>query len=222
MASPVHYKRTNQLYGRKKMKTSIARLASVMTISLILVAAPSLLFAGKNSLKLSSANAIEAPAQTVLVAAKNQNVLTAVNVDKEKKPKKDKKHDPPAPATPSVAVHFCSNDPYNGSVCDPVNNAFDINTTRDVTILSELSNVTGAHTEELRFILPNGDLYQSMTTTFDTTTGQGLQPDTELPTVSNILPVAGTWIQMRAIRGAWTVQVYLDGQLMNSYTLNFF
>lgn len=131
-----------------------------------------------------------------------------------------KKH-PPAPAAPVATIHFCGNDVYSSAICDPADNAFSVNTTRDITMFVSWQNVTGTHVQKLVFIMPNGDPYQAISTTFDTTTGQGLQAITP-PTVSNVLPVSGTWIQQRGITGAWTVQIFLDDVYITQTTLNFF
>ncbi len=76
-----------------------------------------------------------------------------------------------------------------------------MNTTRDLTIFVAWQNVTGAHVQKIVFIMPTGDPYQAISTSFDTVTGQGLQSQNPV-TVANVLPVSGTWIQQRAIVGA--------------------
>ncbi|HYN16285.1 MAG TPA: hypothetical protein VES66_10920 [Terriglobales bacterium] len=64
-------------------------------------------------------------------------------------------------------------------------------------------NAAGKHTQQIKFLLPKGETYQIMETKFE---GNGPQ--------SSVLPVAGTWIQAKELTGRWTVQVYLDGQLV--------
>jgi hypothetical protein len=109
-----------------------------------------------------------------------------------------------------VSVSFCADNHCN-------KDTFPILGVNQIDILTTWRNISaGDHVQDLKLILPNGDVYQVLHTEFTTaaakrhgrvkalTTGSGHSLDT-------VLPVRGTWIQQFSLAGAWTVQVSLDG-----------
>ena len=109
-----------------------------------------------------------------------------------------------------VSVSFCADNHCN-------RDAFPILGVNQIDILTTWRNLSaGDHVQDIKLILPNGDVYQVLHTEFTTTaanphgrvralsTGGGHSLDT-------VLPVRGTWIQQFSLAGEWKVQVSLDG-----------
>ncbi len=95
---------------------------------------------------------------------------------------------------PSATLSIC------GQTCGTT---FHIDQVHALTAIVNWRNAAGKHTQQIKFLLPKGETYQIMETKFE---GNGPQ--------TSVLPVAGTWIQAKELTGKWTVQVYLDGQLV--------
>ena len=102
---------------------------------------------------------------------------------------------------PSASVSIC------GQTCG---STFHIDQVHALTVIVNWRNAAGKHTQQVKFLLPKGETYQIMETKFE---GNGPQ--------SSVLPVAGTWIQAKELTGKWTVQVYLDGQLVTQSGFTF-
>jgi hypothetical protein len=94
---------------------------------------------------------------------------------------------------------------------------FSVATIRDLSLGVEWQNVPGGtHTQEIALVQPNGVVYQSVSHGFsipDGTTGPS--------SVSDVIPVAGTFITQRSLTGQWSVQVSLDGKPIASQTFQF-
>jgi len=119
---------------------------------------------------------------------------------------------PPAPSPfPAAVISFCG---VSGSGCTS-GGAFRLATLRDLQITVQWQNlVAGTHTQTLDVLLPNGTLYQTFQHSFEIAEGA---PGSI--TVSDTLPVAGSFITQRSLTGAWQVEVALDGQVFTSQTI---
>jgi len=93
-------------------------------------------------------------------------------------------------ATLSICAQRCSS-------------TFHIDQVHALSAIVNWRNLTGKHTQQIKFLLPKGETYQIIETKLE---GNGPQ--------TSVLPVAGTWIQAKELTGKWMVQVYLDGQLV--------
>lgn len=116
------------------------------------------------------------------------------------------------------------------TACETGAGRFDLNDVSDLYVCVAFPGLSGTYAEQLTFILPDGNVYQTMTVPFMT-------PDMSLGTdpafefggrqwqatrarrgadgetlVTARLPVAGTFITQYTLAGLWTVQVRLDGQ----------
>ena len=127
-------------------------------------------------------------------------------------------------ASPAASIFFCEN---NNVQCRTDLNRFDLASIRDLYVFAAWKQVSGAHTQKIRFLLPDGNLYQVLETKFTTqavSQTQGVQaavPSRGEPTVVAMLPVAGTHITQRALVGTWTVELFLDGNLITRTQLVF-
>ena len=113
----------------------------------------------------------------------------------------------PADAPGTAAVSFCNAAQTN---CQSQSANFSMTTSNipDLNIKVDWASVLpGAHSQEIRLVMPNGDLFQRLQDTFMVTTnGNGTA------TVNRNIPIAGSFISQRQITGGWKVQVSLDGK----------
>ncbi|HYD16424.1 MAG TPA: hypothetical protein VEB03_00305 [Candidatus Nanoarchaeia archaeon] len=92
--------------------------------------------------------------------------------------------------------------------------SFSVRKTRDVFIRTNWFGLkAGAHEQKTVLTLPDGSVYQSFTAKF-TSLKKGA-------TVEHVLPVAGSWIHQRGLKGEWKASIYLDGELARTATLKF-
>jgi hypothetical protein len=117
----------------------------------------------------------------------------------------------PAPVPSSVTVTFCSG---SEASCGQAT-SFPVGSTRDlVAHLHWMDVPTGIHTQRVRFVLPEGAIYQERESSFsvfaDSTKGADL---------SDGLPVLGSFIFTRQLTGKWNVEIYLDGKLVSATPL---
>ena len=108
-----------------------------------------------------------------------------------------RRHGPQPSATLSICAEKCGS-------------TFHIDQVHALSVHVHWRNAAGQHTQQVKFLLPKGETYQVMETKFE---GNGLQ--------TSVLPVSGTWIQAKELIGRWTVQVYLDGQLVTRSEFTF-
>jgi len=89
---------------------------------------------------------------------------------------------------------------------------FSLGSLRDLQVSADWKNMPGGtHTQEIAFLLPNGVVYQTMSHGFGVAEGTF-----GAPTISDAMPVAGTYITQRELTGDWTVQISLDGAVVGS------
>jgi hypothetical protein len=115
---------------------------------------------------------------------------------------------PVAPGAPAAAVSFCGG---TESGCAP-SGSFAVSGTRSLNVVVEWKNVpAGTHSQKVSFVLPSGDEYQAFEQSFEVADGSS-----ESATVTQSLPVAGTWIAQRRLSGMWQVNFFLDGTPMGT------
>jgi hypothetical protein len=115
---------------------------------------------------------------------------------------------PPPPLVPGAIFTFCDD---GSPECTPAT-SFSVAELRDLVIKVSWENIpTGNHLQTLEIMIPGGGLYQSTQNAFLTDSSSSGSF-----AATRILPVAGTWIQLRQITGDWTVRVSLDGQVVAS------
>jgi hypothetical protein len=89
---------------------------------------------------------------------------------------------------------------------------FSLSSVRDLQVNADWKNMPGGtHTQEITFLLPNGVVYQTVSHGFGAAEGTF-----GAPTISDAMPVAGTYITQRELTGDWTVQISLDGAVVGS------
>lgn len=94
---------------------------------------------------------------------------------------------------------------------------FSLGSLRDLQVNVDWRNMPGGtHTQEIAFLLPNGVVYQTVSKGFGLAEGA-----LGSPSVSDALPVEGTYITQRELTGQWTVQVSLDGKVMATQSVDF-
>lgn len=94
---------------------------------------------------------------------------------------------------------------------------FSAGTARDISIKTSWLNLpAGEHVQQVILRLPNGEVYQKFETKFYSSSSKGVGKAGGMPTLTNVLPVAGSWIQQRSLTGAWNVEVSLDGALVKT------
>lgn len=122
---------------------------------------------------------------------------------------------PPTPAVQPVAMTV--------SLCDSGENgcssgsSFRLSVIRDLGVGVDWKNVPGGtHTQEIALIQPNGVVYQTVSHSF------GL-PDNMLgsPKITDVIPVAGTFITQRDQVGEWSIEISLDGQMVGTQKFQF-
>ncbi|GEM_PF-5990237 len=121
----------------------------------------------------------------------------------------------PAPPPARATLFFCETDNVQ---CRTNINWFGIDDIRDLHIFAAYRNVTGEHTQQVRLLMPDGNLYQSVETRFTTLAG-GSSPQVQVatrsrgePTVITVVPVAGTHITQRSLDGVWVIELLLNGK----------
>lgn len=120
----------------------------------------------------------------------------------------------PKPSQPSAALYFCR---VADRQCRSRENEFRLDEVRDLFVLVAWRNVAGEHTQQVRFLLPDGNPYQVITSKFGAPTAAGqdkartVLPAGSASVVMESLAVAGTHISQRSLTGNWVVEVYLDG-----------
>lgn len=124
----------------------------------------------------------------------------------------------------SANIFFCTT---NTVECRTKIDQFDLDGVRDLFVFTAWKNVQGEHTQRVRLLLPDGNLYQASETKFTTQAGS-TTPGVQLAVrsrddyaVSLPLAVAGTHITQRSLSGTWTVEVYLDGKFITRTSLTF-
>lgn len=128
------------------------------------------------------------------------------------------------PAAPQASIFFCSTQDVQ---CRTEINDFGLDELRDLFVFVAWTGLSGEHTQQVRFLLPNGHAYQVNETKF-TTLSSAKTEDVQValrsrgePTVAGVLPVAGTHITQRSLAGTWIVEVYLDGKFVARTNLVF-
>jgi hypothetical protein len=146
----------------------------------------------------------------------------------------------PAPATPNtpraslsstggqvVDVYFGTDE---GTVCQAGTREFELTAVADLYVCVAWRGLSGKYAEQLTFVLPDGNVYQTMTVPFMTIDmpptadpmidigGRKLEAKRAgwgangVALVTAALPVSGTFITQYRLAGVWTVQVGLDGR----------
>jgi hypothetical protein len=108
------------------------------------------------------------------------------------------------PAT--AAVTICDATQSN---CQSSTAAFSLSSPKvpDLNIVVDWADVpSGTHSQEIRLLMPNGDVFQKLQNTFVVTTN-----GTGRASVSRNIPISGSFIADRQITGGWKVEVSLDG-----------
>ena len=107
----------------------------------------------------------------------------------------------------TAAVSFC-NAAQTGCQSQSANFSMTTSNIPDLNIKVDWASVLpGTHSQEIRLMMPNGDLFQRLQDTFMVAAnGSGTA------TVNRNIPIAGSFISQRQITGGWKVQVSLDGK----------
>lgn len=136
-------------------------------------------------------------------------------------------------ATSQVKDVFFGTD--KGTVCQPGDRQFILHDVDALYVCVVWTGLAGSYAEQLTFAAPDGHVYQTLTVPFVTAgatapangielegrrfdvtpAGWGANGET---LVIGALPVAGTFISQRALVGLWTVQVGLNGQVIDQDT----
>lgn len=117
----------------------------------------------------------------------------------------------PPPAPLAATVSLCDS-PTPGCASA---SSFNLNSLRDLNVVVNWQNVPeGTHAQKVSFFLPDGNLYRTFEKSFAIPEGSPAATATV-----QALPVAGTWITQRSLSGLWQVTVELDGQTVNSQTV---
>jgi hypothetical protein len=126
----------------------------------------------------------------------------------------DSRSTPLSTSTPaSATVSFCAGSEKGCAQAS----SFPVSSTRDLITNLRWSNVSaGMHTQKVRYVLPEGAVYQEREASFSlpegSTSGMDLQDG---------LPVLGSFISTRQLTGKWLVEVYLDDKLISTTPLEF-
>jgi hypothetical protein len=111
----------------------------------------------------------------------------------------------PTPA--SAAVSICDASKSN---CQAAAASFSLAGVPDLNVAVNWTNVpAGTHSQEIRLLMPNGNLYQRFQNSF-------LVPANDSNGSANVsrnIPITGTFITERQITGGWKVEVSLDGKV---------
>jgi len=116
-----------------------------------------------------------------------------------------------------------------GSACQAGSREFQLTEVPNLYVCVALKGLSGKYAEKLTFVLPDGNIYQTMTVPFMTAdmpanADPNIQVDGRtleakragwgangVTFVTAALPVAGTYITQYTLAGVWTVRVGLDG-----------
>lgn len=113
----------------------------------------------------------------------------------------------PALVPGSATVSFCNAAQAN---CQSQSANFSMTTSNipDLNIKVDWASVLpGTHSQEIRMMMPNGNLFQRLQDTFM------VAPDGNGgASVNRNIQIAGSFISQRQITGGWKVEVSLDGQ----------
>ncbi len=125
-----------------------------------------------------------------------------------------------------VDVYFGTDE---GTACQPGTREFELTAVPDLYVCVVWKGLSGKYAEQLTFVLPDGNVYQTMTVPFMTIDmpptvdpmididGRKLEAKRAgwgakgVTLVTAALPVSGTFITQYRLAGLWTVQVALDG-----------
>ncbi len=126
-----------------------------------------------------------------------------------------------------VDVYFGTDE---GTACQPGTREFALTAVPDLYVCVVWRGLSGKYAEQLTFVLPDGNVYQTMTVPFMTIDmpptvdpmididGRKLEAKRAgwgangVTLVTAALPVSGTFITQYRLAGVWTVQVALDGR----------
>jgi len=115
---------------------------------------------------------------------------------------------PPPPGAPAAAISFCDKTEAGCTA----GGSFAVSETRSLNVVIEWQNLSaGTHSQKVSFVLPSGDEYQTYETSFLVADGA-----TGPVTMTEELPVEGTWIAQRRLTGMWQVNFSLDGKAMGA------
>lgn len=114
---------------------------------------------------------------------------------------------PPAPAAWKAQVSATATNPV-------FKTSFPIATTYDLFVAADIPKLTGQHVAIYEISSPDGSVYQRTEVPFSTGTATTYR-------VWTSMPVAGTWIQMFAMTGTWTVRVFLDSETVSRASQTF-
>jgi hypothetical protein len=122
---------------------------------------------------------------------------------------------PPSGAVQPVAMTI--------TVCDSseqgcsAGTSFSLGSFRDLGVGVDWRNVPGGtHTQQIALVQPNGVVYQTVSHSFGVADGT-----LGTPAISDVIPVAGTFITQRSQTGEWTLEVSLDGQSVGMQKFQF-
>ena len=121
---------------------------------------------------------------------------------------------------PEASIKFCANNHCN-------KDTFPILGVDQIDMLTVWRNLSpGDHVQDLKLILPNGDVYQVLHTAFTTSPSNTHGRVRALATegghaLDTVLPVRGTWIQQFSMTGTWSVQMLLDGNQVQTAKFTF-
>jgi hypothetical protein len=119
----------------------------------------------------------------------------------------------PAPMPSSATVTFCSGPQAS---CGQAS-SFPVSSTRDLVARVHWMDVpAGTHTQRVRFVLPEGAIYQERESSFSVSADSTKGVD-----VPDGLPVLASFISTRQLTGKWNVEIYLDGKLVSTTPLEF-
>ena len=107
----------------------------------------------------------------------------------------------------TAAVSFC-NAAQTGCQSQSANFSMTTSNIPDLNIKVDWASVLpGTHSQEIRLMMPNGDLFQRLQDTFVVPASSNGSA-----TVNRNIPIAGSFISQRQITGGWKVDVSLDGK----------
>jgi hypothetical protein len=119
----------------------------------------------------------------------------------------------PTPAPPTANVVFCDS---SDASCTPVSTV-SVGSMRGLKFSVSWSNVpAGTHSQTVVLKMPDGTNWLAQEKAFlvDETANGFAKMTTQTP-------IAGTFIRMRGLTGDWTVQIWLDSDLVATRTLTF-
>jgi hypothetical protein len=142
--------------------------------------------------------------------------------------------EPPRPVTRLIITSA----PTSAS-SGPMSMEFSVSEVRELYVSSVHVQLTGEHRELRRFYPPSGDLYYEKLLAYSTDLTEpapfvdpvSIPHSTQIVPVapdvlgrlliSDVFPVAGTWISDRSMTGSWRVESYLDGATEPDATVQF-